>query len=597
MSNTVEDEVENPRFAPLAAAFAARREHITLIRAPFTTTWLFLTIVVRYVLAQVKFISTHRATWFVIVPIILASVWMSGKATEGKGRSSFGHLDVNGDGILTRDELFAHVDKHEALFANSSTAPSRHTLSNMSLAQFEAWLVHDDSTAFRPTLDVLPAQRWHEAEYFIADAIYWIGLGVLSSVGLGTGMHSGILFLFPHVYLIVRTAMACGHLDFWTYPVNGLYGPSSRAFHCLSQKRSPPSDEVTSWTSLFLKVTLWCVLWGAGTAIGEIPPYAVSYAAARANKRNKDLDVDASSGNIVDALKNWTIRQVQRNGFWAVLALAAWPNAAFDLCGMACGSFMMPFVTFFSAVFIGKALIKVNAQAFFFVILFSGTYILDSVRAFSKILPSFAQRWADAAVVGLIKFQSDAELRATGQAVHMSEETTHIKFALQMVVILAVAWFAKSIVDTFAQSQQEEYDNVKLRAIERHCESTGCEPDVTMTEDGEDWSDEISADEINALVDPRVDALVSVIASTSLAFAVRCVTTCPDATAFVGGEKAARTLLATTAASSVIMFVQLLISLCMEQPIPTSRRTVGRWRTTGGRFLVVLILSFLAVRG
>lgn len=28
---------------------------------------------------------------------------------------------------------------------------------------------------------------------------WWIGLGILSSIGLGTGMHSGLLFLFPHM--------------------------------------------------------------------------------------------------------------------------------------------------------------------------------------------------------------------------------------------------------------------------------------------------------------------------------------------------------------------------------------------------------------
>lgn len=30
-------------------------------------------------------------------------------------------------------------------------------------------------------------------------AVWWIGLGILSSIGLGTGMHSGLLFLFPHM--------------------------------------------------------------------------------------------------------------------------------------------------------------------------------------------------------------------------------------------------------------------------------------------------------------------------------------------------------------------------------------------------------------
>ena len=30
-------------------------------------------------------------------------------------------------------------------------------------------------------------------------AVWWVGLGILSSIGLGTGMHSGLLFLFPHM--------------------------------------------------------------------------------------------------------------------------------------------------------------------------------------------------------------------------------------------------------------------------------------------------------------------------------------------------------------------------------------------------------------
>ena len=36
----------------------------------------------------------------------------------------------------------------------------------------------------------------HEILEFV---VWWVGLGILSSVGLGTGMHSGMLFLFPHI--------------------------------------------------------------------------------------------------------------------------------------------------------------------------------------------------------------------------------------------------------------------------------------------------------------------------------------------------------------------------------------------------------------
>jgi hypothetical protein len=37
---------------------------------------------------------------------------------------------------------------------------------------------------------------------------WWLGLGVLSSIGLGTGMHSGLLFLFPHMLKVGPAAAA-----------------------------------------------------------------------------------------------------------------------------------------------------------------------------------------------------------------------------------------------------------------------------------------------------------------------------------------------------------------------------------------------------
>ncbi len=47
-----------------------------------------------------------------------------------------------------------------------------------------------------------------EAEDWAQFVVWWVGLGVLSSIGLGTGMHSGLLFLFPHM-LKVRQYSPC----------------------------------------------------------------------------------------------------------------------------------------------------------------------------------------------------------------------------------------------------------------------------------------------------------------------------------------------------------------------------------------------------
>ena len=42
-----------------------------------------------------------------------------------------------------------------------------------------------------------------EAETWVQYVVWWVGLGVLSSVGLGAGMHSGLLFLFPHMLKVL----------------------------------------------------------------------------------------------------------------------------------------------------------------------------------------------------------------------------------------------------------------------------------------------------------------------------------------------------------------------------------------------------------
>ena len=43
------------------------------------------------------------------------------------------------------------------------------------------------------------SRELQRAEVWFGYCIWWIGLGILSSIGLGTGMHSGLLYLFPHM--------------------------------------------------------------------------------------------------------------------------------------------------------------------------------------------------------------------------------------------------------------------------------------------------------------------------------------------------------------------------------------------------------------
>ncbi len=42
-------------------------------------------------------------------------------------------------------------------------------------------------------------QHLRHVEKYLLWCLWWVGLGVLSSVGLGTGLHTFILYLGPHI--------------------------------------------------------------------------------------------------------------------------------------------------------------------------------------------------------------------------------------------------------------------------------------------------------------------------------------------------------------------------------------------------------------
>ncbi|KAF9944117.1 Vacuolar membrane protease, partial [Mortierella alpina] len=94
---------------------------------------------------------------------------------------------------------------------------------------------------------------------------YWILLGIASSVGLGTGLHTFILFLGPHIAEVTLAAYK---------------------FLCKS-----PEELAVPLTiySIFGAVQWESFFWGLGTAIGELPPYFVARAAALSGNRNEEL--------------------------------------------------------------------------------------------------------------------------------------------------------------------------------------------------------------------------------------------------------------------------------------------------------------------
>jgi len=242
-----------------------------------------------------------------------------------------------------------------------------------------------------------PSQKLEHQFWYTA---WWFTLGVSSSIGLGTGAHTGTLFLFPHICAVVRTAEKRGALDFdhstdmWSLP----YPQLAKSFVIPSTPGKPAN---MAYWDLYWAVLYPVIVWGVGTALGELPPYLVSYSAAKAGAKDEEYEElmgsleekdDHSWLDVVKNMERWMVRFLQQNGFWGVLLMASYPNALFDMCGLCCGHFMMPMWSFLIATMIGKGFIKAPCQALAFTYIFSAGG-REGFLELCKFLLSYFQWW------------------------------------------------------------------------------------------------------------------------------------------------------------------------------------------------------------
>lgn len=209
----------------------------------------------------------------------------------------------------------------------------------------------------------------NDLEFAVAFIVWWVGLGILSSIGLGFGLQSGLLFLLPHVVKSCLAAQACKTVDFSSFG-DMWFHQSDELFKCPPlTSLSTPATFLTMWAKIFPM----CFLLSAGSAIGEIPPFWFTRNARLIAIENGEVDElpeemeGTSRYTLINRLKACMIRGIKQNGFMAVVLLASVPNLAFDLCGICCGHFLMPFWTFLLATFIGKAVIRNTYQTIFYV--------------------------------------------------------------------------------------------------------------------------------------------------------------------------------------------------------------------------------------
>lgn len=280
--------------------------------------------------------------------------------------------------------------------------------------------------------------------------IYWCGLGVLSSVGLGTGLHTFLLYLGPHIASVTLAAYECNSLDFPRPPYPD---------EIICPEHINPKFIPSLW-SIMCKVRPEAFLWGAGTALGELPPYFMAKA-SRLSGIDEDEDEDLkavvelkrkkAAGDeltLFERLKLGMERVVERVGFFGILACASIPNPLFDLAGITCGHFLVPFWTFFGATLIGKAVIKMHIQKIFVIIAFNES-LIDKAVVFVSAIPYFGKKFQDS-------FKTFLENQKT--KLHRSsnappkESFNLLAKLFEYFVLLMVCFFVMSIVNSLAQS-------------------------------------------------------------------------------------------------------------------------------------------------
>ncbi|CAI9289661.1 unnamed protein product [Lactuca saligna] len=122
--------------------------------------------------------------------------------------------------------------------------------------------------------------------------LWWVALGVASSIGLGSGLHTFVLYLGPHIPFFTIKAMQCRRVDL----------------------KSAVDDTI----NILPQVQVEAIIWGLGTALGELPPYFISRAASISGDKmevTEELDASSSENNGVASnlnhMKRWFLSHAQ----------------------------------------------------------------------------------------------------------------------------------------------------------------------------------------------------------------------------------------------------------------------------------------------
>uniref|UniRef100_A0A8C2WSU9 Vacuole membrane protein 1 n=1 Tax=Cyclopterus lumpus TaxID=8103 RepID=A0A8C2WSU9_CYCLU len=253
---------------------------------------------------------------------------------------------------------------------------------------------------------------------------YWVGLGILSSVGLGTGLHTFLLYLGPHIASVTLAAYECGSTDFPEPPYP-------------DQIVCPQGGGMEGSISLFSimsKVRLEACMWGAGTAIGELPPYFMARAARQSGADPEDEDYEEFEEMLEQAEGAQVTSHVHRN---------TKKYSYKDL----------------RTTLIGKAIVKMHIQKLFVIITFSKHIVeqmVSLIGSVPRVGPSLQKPFSQ-----YLEAQKNKLHHEGGSA---PADENWLSWVFEKVVLVMVCYFVTSIVNSMAQSYAKRLRQQRLSA-------------------------------------------------------------------------------------------------------------------------------------
>ena len=279
--------------------------------------------------------------------------------------------------------------------------------------------------------------------------LYWVGLGVLSSVGFGTGLHTFLLYLGPHIAGVTIAAWECGTTEFPEPPY-----PTK-----IVCPEEGGSEMIINMWAIMSKVRLEAFMWGAGTALGELPPYFMARAARLSGQKLEDEDFneleeikDQEKISLWSRAKLMMHDLVQKAGFIGILLCASIPNPLFDLAGLTCGHFLVPFTTFFGATLIGKAVVKMHIQMLFVIFIFSKHH-LEALENLVASIPEIGPAMHAPFVEYMDK--QKVKLHSGGKEGGPVTESMLSK-CFEVFLVIMLVYFVVSIIHSMAQQYHKD---------------------------------------------------------------------------------------------------------------------------------------------